>query len=61
MEQNCSYREEANRLSSDILSTGDWVPRGPVSSLELGSTYIERIDQKWRRHYAVHADLNGNL
>jgi len=60
MESNCSMREAANKLKRDQLSD-QWQPAGPIAQLEPGTAYLERIDQKWRRFYAVHADVNGNL
>ena len=61
MEKNCEMRLNANSLTRTRLADNDWQPAGQISSIEPGATYLERIDSKWRRHYSVHADLNGNL
>ena len=61
MESLCAMREAANGLNRGQISSGDWTPTGPINSLQLGTTYLEKIDARWRRSYDVFADLNGNL
>jgi hydroxymethylglutaryl-CoA synthase len=59
MELYCSQREMSNKLSADELDS-DWTPRGPISDLESGITFLNKIDSKWRRHYQLNSDLNQN-
>ena len=45
------FREAANKTTSEQLKNESFKPVGPVESLESGTTYLDHIDSKWRRHY----------
>ena len=54
MEILCAQRESANGLRKTDLENG-WIPAGPVANLEWGATYLDQIDSRWRRSYAIHS------